>query len=203
MRKCFDEIHKYILDQSKPYQSIYKQIKQNGVIKIETTNLDFFSFLTKTIISQQISNLVAEKLWHEIFTLAKSFKSSKKITWDQKLLEVCLNKNISYNKKNAILHVNHLLTQQKLKVSKLIKLSDLELQKKLIRIKGVGQWTADIMLIFFFRRLNIFPENDLVINKVKKKFELLEKKKLNYTLIYKPYLSILSLHFWKLSKGIL
>ena len=65
------------------------------------------------------------------------------------MLEVCLNKNISYNKKNAILHVNHLLTQQKLKVSKLIKLSDLELQKKLIRIKGVGQWTADIMLIFF------------------------------------------------------
>ena len=35
MRKCFDEIHKYILDQSKPYQSIYKQIKQNGVIKPE------------------------------------------------------------------------------------------------------------------------------------------------------------------------
>ena len=31
-----------------------------------------------------------------------------------------------------------------------------------------------MMLIFYFKRLNVFPENDLIINKVKAKLEHIE-----------------------------
>ena len=49
----------------------------------------------------------------------------------------------------------------------------------------------------------MFSENDLIINKVKAKLECVENRKINFVNLYRPYLSILSIHFWKLSKRIL
>ena len=45
-----------------------------------------------------------------------------------------------------------------------------EIKKQLTSLKGIGNWTCDMILIFFLLRLNVFPENDLVIEKVKKKY---------------------------------
>ena len=40
---CFITIHDFILSRTKPYKFFHKQIKKNGVIEIENTDLDFFS----------------------------------------------------------------------------------------------------------------------------------------------------------------
>jgi DNA-3-methyladenine glycosylase II len=96
-----------------------------------------------------------------------------------------------------------LILKKKLSHDHLDSLPETMLRKKLVRIKGVGPWTSDMMLIFFFKKLNVFPENDLVINKVKAKIEYLENCRINFADLFKPFLSILSLHFWKLSKRIL
>ena len=60
-----------------------------------------------------------------------------------------------------------------------------------------------MILIFFLMRLNVFPENDLIIEKVKRKICSLENEEINFTEIFSPHLSILSLHMWKMSKRIL
>ena len=44
-----------------------------------------------------------------------------------------------------------------------------------------------MILIFYFKRLNVFPENDLIINKVKAKLERIEKRKINFVNLYKPF----------------
>ncbi len=68
-------------------------------------------------------------------------------------------------------------------------------------------WKINIKPIFIKELkglfLNIFPENDLIINRVKAKLECIENCKINFVNLYKPFLSILSIHFWKLSKRIL
>ena len=48
-----------------------------------------------------------------------------------------------------------------------------------------------MILIFYYKKLNIFPENDLVIKKLSK-IKLIGKKKLNFQENYSPYLSIFS-----------
>ena len=200
---CFNTIHNFILSKTKPYKFLYREIKKNGIIEIEDTKLDFFSFFSKTIISQQISFAVAEKIWSNIQNKFDNCYSEGSLNKNKEMIKLIKELRISNNKKDTILRVHNSILQKKLNHQNFYSLSDNILRKKLIKIKGVGLWTADMMLIFYFKRLNVFPENDLIINKVKAKLEFIENCKINFINLYKPFLSILSIHFWKLSKRIL
>ena len=200
---CFNSIHDFILSKTKPYKFFYREIKKNGIIKIEDTNLDFFSFLSKTIISQQISFAVAEKIWSKIQNRFDNFYTEGISNKNEEIIKLIRELRISNSKKDTILRVHNSILQKELNHENFYSLSDNILRKKLIKIKGVGLWTVDMMLIFYFKRLNVFPENDLIINKVKAKLECVENCKINFVNLYRPYLSILSIHFWKLSKRIL
>ena len=200
---CFISIHDFILSRTKPYKFFHKQIKKNGVIEIENTDLDLFSFFSKTIISQQISFSVADKIWNDFQNKVDRFDFKGLSDKNKKVIKLLSELKISARKKDTILRVNDLILKKELSHDHLNSLSETMLRKKLVRIKGVGPWTSDMMLIFFFKKLNVFPENDLVINKVKAKIEYLEDCRINFTDLFKPFLSILSLHFWKLSKRIL
>ena len=85
----------------------------------------------------------------------------------------------------------------------LIKMNEDEIISFLLRYKGIGPWTCNMILIFYLKKLNVFPENDLVINKAIGKLNSLENREINFHQIYSPYLSIFSLHLWKMSKRIL
>ena len=200
---CFITIHDFILSRTKPYKFFHKQIKKNGVIEIENTDLDLFSFFSKTIISQQISFAVADKIWNDFQNKVDRFDFKGLSDKNKKVVKLLSELKISSSKKDTILRVNDLILKKELSHDHLNSLSETILKKKLVRIKGVGPWTSDMMLIFFFKKLNVFPENDLVINKVKAKIEYLENCRINFADLFKPFLSILSLHFWKLSKRIL
>jgi DNA-3-methyladenine glycosylase II len=200
---CFNRIHYFILSKTKPYKFFYREIKKNGIIKIEDSNLDFFSFLSKTIISQQISFAVAEKIWSKIQNRFDNFYTEGISNKNKEIIKLIRELRISNSKKDTILRVYTSILQKELNHENFYSLSDNILRKKLIKIKGVGLWTVDMMLIFYFKRLNVFPENDLIINKVKAKLECIENCKINFYDLYKPFLSILSIHFWKLSKRIL
>ena len=200
---CFNTIHNFILSKTKPYKFLYREIKKNGIIEIEDTKLDFFSFFSKTIISQQISFAVAEKIWSNIQNKFDNCYSEGSLNKNKEMIKLIKELRISNNKKDTILRVHNSILQKELNHDTFYSLSDNILRKKLIKIKGVGLWTADMMLIFYFKRLNVFPENDLIINKVKAKLEHIENCKINFVNLYKPFLSILSIHFWKLSKRIL
>lgn len=200
---CFITIHDFILSRTKPYKFFHEQIKKNGVIEIENTDLDLFSFFSKTIISQQISFAVADKIWNDFQKKFDRFDFKGLSDKNKKVIKLLSELKISSSKKDTILRVNDLILKKELSHDHLNSLSETMLRKKLVRIKGVGPWTSDMMLIFFFKKLNVFPENDLVINKVKAKIEYLENCRINFADLFKPFLSILSLHFWKLSKRIL
>ena len=200
---CFITIHDFILSRTKPYKFFHKQIKKNGVIEIENADLELFSFFSKTIISQQISFKVADKIWNDFQNKVDRFNFKGLSDKNKKVIKLLSELKISSSKKDTILRVNDLILKKELSHDNLNSLSETMLRKKLVRIKGVGPWTSDMMLIFFFKKLNVFPENDLVINKVKAKIEYLENCRINFADLFKPFLSVLSLHFWKLSKRIL
>ena len=82
---CFNTIHDFILSKTKSYKFFYGEIKKNGIVEIEDTKLDFFSFFSKTIISQQISFAVAEKIWGNVQNRFDNYYSESKLDKNKKV----------------------------------------------------------------------------------------------------------------------
>ena len=204
MGSKYEKIHDFLIEKSRKFPFIKNEIRNNGVLKITKQNIDLFSFMVKTIIAQQISNEVAEMLWERLCSQLEqnsiSIKSFKNIRYLKKIL---IKTKISKSKINYISELYIAMLKKEIDEHMLLKKTEDEINSLLIGYKGIGQWTCNMILIFYYKKLNIFPENDLVIKKTLNKLNLLEKKKISFQENYSPYLSIFSLHLWKMSKRIL
>ena len=82
-------------------------------------------------------------------------------------------------------------------------MSDQEVKEHLVRVKGVGPWTADMFLIFALNRKDILPVGDLGTQKgFQKAFKLkklpTEKTMYKLALPHKGNYTELTLHLWQI-----
>ena len=198
----FKKIHQEILRKSSKYKIIKREIEKNGIMKIKKSKLDLFTFITKTIISQQISDKVAQSLWKKYCLFFKTEYPNKNNIINKSLLNDALeNIGISQKKKN---YIKAFYNDSKKNLVDKLKFQDEEkIRTSIIKFPGIGNWTCDMVLIFYLNRTNIFPSSDLVIKKTTEKLCVLEDKRIDFTNSFSPYLSIFSLHLWKMSKRIL
>ncbi len=82
-------------------------------------------------------------------------------------------------------------------------LSDAELISRLVPLRGVGQWTVEMLLIFSLGRLDVFPLDDFGVRKgLKIAFGLEEmpskRDMLALTDAWRPYRSIGTWYLWRL-----
>ena len=198
------KIHDFLIEKSRKFPFIKNEIRKNGVLQITKQRLDLFSFIVKTIIAQQISDEIAQIFWQRLCSQLKkkiiSIKCFKNINHLKKIL---IKTKISKSKINYISEIYSAMIKKEISDHLLFKMNEDEIVSLLLKFKGLGPWTCNMILIFYYKKLNIFPENDLVIKKTLKKLNLLEKKKISFQENYSPYLSIFSLHLWKMSKRIL
>jgi DNA-3-methyladenine glycosylase II len=79
-------------------------------------------------------------------------------------------------------------------------------KSKLTSIKGIGNWTAEMFLIFSLKRMDVVSYKDLAIRRGMMSLyglERLEKKTFErYRENYSPYGTVASLYLWSLSKEI-
>src|SRR5512144_262336 len=83
-------------------------------------------------------------------------------------------------------------------------LSDDELIGRLVPIRGVGRWTAEMLLIFALGRLDVFPLDDFGVRKgLKIAFGLetmpAKREMLELTECWRPYRSIGAWYLWRLA----
>ena len=196
----FEEIHIFLLKRSDHIHSLNEIIKNNGIIRISNSKINLFETLVKTIISQQISSKTANNIWMKIIKILKKKKiclldflsSPKNYLHFQKI-------GISKQKYNYIKNIHEGFLTGNLSELDLLDLKFNEFKKQLIRYKGVGEWTCNMIGIFYLQEKNIWPRDDLIIKKISKLIEAKEGQEINFELMFKPYLSILALHFWKYS----
>ncbi len=204
MESCYASIHDSLLKKSKEFPCLKKEIEINGIIRIKKQDLDFFSFMTKTIISQQISNMVATSIWSRLCDILKSKNFTIHNFRNLAYLKQILKKlKISKQKRNYIFSLYSAISKNEIDIKELLKMNEDQVINFMLQYKGIGPWTCNMALIFYFKKLNIFPENDLVIEKICKKINLLEKKEIDFRNHFSPFLSIFSLHLWKMSKRVL
>lgn len=86
-------------------------------------------------------------------------------------------------------------------------MSDTEVSEVLVSIRGIGQWTADMFLIFHLKRPDILPTLDLAIRKAMSKHFNLPFSKTTPThqqmveaaQVWAPYRSVATWYMWKLA----
>ena len=128
---------------------------QNEYLSI---NKNYFHCLLNSIIGQQISVSAANSIKRRFFSLKKNINPISISTIKTKSLrEVGLSRQ-------KILYINNIsefFIQNKKFIKNINKFSEAETREKLISIKGVGEWTTDMFLIFGLGKSNIFPKGDL------------------------------------------
>lgn len=125
---------------------------------------DLFRDIARTIIGQQLSGKAADTLYARF---EKLFPKGKVVPEHiSKLLDVELRgSGLSGAKSRAIRSLaDHILTGR-LNLKELPKLSDSEVTEALLQVKGIGPWTAEMVLMFSLGRTDIFSMGDLVLRK--------------------------------------
>jgi DNA-3-methyladenine glycosylase II len=86
------------------------------------------------------------------------------------------------------------------------KLSDEEIVNELVAVKGIGEWTAQMFLMFSLARPDIFPKNDLGIkkamgqlfsNSLKSIKTVNEEELLKFSERWAPFRTVASWYLWR------
>jgi DNA-3-methyladenine glycosylase II len=70
---------------------------------------------------------------------------------------------VTRQKTAYLLHLSFSIAAGDLTLRQLARMSDLEAKETLMRIKGIGSWSADVYLLMAMRRADIWPTGDLAL----------------------------------------
>jgi DNA-3-methyladenine glycosylase II len=166
-------------------------------------NENLYASIIEAIISQQLSVAAARTIHGRFLALFKNKIPTYKalIAADIELLRSA---GISNQKAGYLKNIAHFGMSNSPNYHDLKDYDDEDLINYLTQIKGVGRWTVEMILMFNFNRLNIFPLDDIGIqNAIKKLYEIdatgkpLKIKMVEISDLWQPYRSIACKYLWR------
>lgn len=173
--------------------------KKYGPHKFKDRSEKLYEELVESIIGQQLSNKAADTIYKRFLALFKNseFPNPEKLlkTNDKKLRSA----GMSYSKASYIKNIAKAFKDKELSIEKIEKLSDEKVKKELTKIKGVGNWTAEMTLIFTLKRQDIFSLGDAGLKRAIKNLYGIEKDSdiLKLSETWKPKRSYACWYLWR------
>jgi DNA-3-methyladenine glycosylase II len=169
------------------------------LIKRKQIHLD----LCGSIMSQQLSTKVAAVIYKRFFNLYAEKPSPVQIL--DTSYETLRSIGLSGAKVNYIHNVARFAVEHGMDHRVLGKMNNEEVIEYLTRIKGVGRWTAEMLLMFTLGREDVFAVDDLGIQQAMirvYKLDNSDKKKFKEDMLrisgkWAPYRTYACLHLWK------
>ncbi len=162
-----------------------------------------FGSLVSSIIYQQLSGKAAGTIQKRFLGLFKKLKNGYPTPEDVLKLsdEQFRSVGVSSQKTGYLRDLAQKFIDGTIEPKKFPKMSDVEIKEHLIRVKGIGPWTAEMFLIFALNRPNVLPVGDLAIVKgFQKAWNLRtkpsEKKMRELARDFDGKHTYLSLHLW-------
>lgn len=119
-----------------------------------------FLTLVQIILEQQVSLASAKAAFDRLLEAVPSLTPEQFLQVDNmKLKQV----GFSRQKTNYCRNLAHAIVTGQLNLSQLDRKRDEDVRAELIRLKGIGRWTADIYLLMGLRRPDILPGSDLAL----------------------------------------
>lgn len=168
-----------------------------------TPHTNYYEELVSSIISQQLSVKAAGTIWKRFIDLygGKTPAPEQIIETD---IETIRGVGASYAKANYIKDLALHILDGKLDLAHIATLDNETVIAQLTAVKGIGEWSAHMFMIFSLGRLNVLPWGDLGVRKsmqevyelptLPTKTEMVAVAEAN---AWAPYESVASWYLWK------
>ena len=126
---------------------------------------DYFQSLLRSIVFQQLSGKAARTIFQRFVNLIPKTSNlcpNEVLKLDKDEMRKA---GLSFQKINYVKNLADYFENNAFQKKDVERMTDQEISKELIQIKGIGQWTVDMFLMFTLNRADILPCTDLGIQK--------------------------------------
>src|SRR3990172_8455137 len=121
-----------------------------------------FLTLARAIVGQQISVKAAQSVWDRLVTCVGEVTPQSVIQTRRARLRAC---GLSDRKVEYIADLAQHFADGAIHVHRWPAMGDEDIIAELVRVRGIGRWTAEMFLIFNLLRPDVFPLDDLGLQK--------------------------------------
>ena len=163
---------------------------------------DIFMALVNSIVGQQISTKAHATIWERMLARVSPLTAQKIAALSDEELQSC---GISFRKAAYIKEIAAAVLDGSLDLVALEKQSDDEVCARLCALKGIGVWTAEMLLTFSMQRPDVISYGDLAILRGLRM--LYHHRKITPALFakykrrYSPHATVASMYLWAVAGG--
>ncbi len=170
---------------------------------------DLFASVIHHIIGQQISTKAQATIWNrfldEYGNDGAEYATIRPETVASQSIDSLQSLGITYRKAGYILDFAQQVSDGRFNLADMREQDDAEIIRQLSALKGIGTWTAEMIMLFCMQRPNVFAFDDLAIQRGLRMVyhhrristELFER----YRRRFSPYCSVASLYLWAVASG--
>ncbi len=175
-------------------------IEQFGELPLLTHTEDLFLDIVESIVSQQLSVKASNTIWSRF----KLLFGKKKITPKNVLAiddEKIRAAGISYSKIKYMKGLASMIEKNEIDLENVKTLSNEEVLMELTRVKGIGPWTAEMILMFSLGREDVFSLGDIGLRNAIAKIYTVDRDDVQriekISNKWKPYRTYAARYLWK------
>ncbi len=175
--------------------AVFKHIVEKYGIPIIPKRPPGFETLVLLILEQQVSIDSAKATFLKLKAKEMNFQPESLITISD---EDYRNIGLSRQKTSYIKALSHSIIHKEIDIESLATKSLQQVREELIKIKGIGNWTIDVYLMFSLQAPDVIPLGDIaVVNTIKELLDIHDKQEMeNYVAKWSPYKSAATFLLW-------
>lgn len=117
-----------------------------------------FVTLVRSIVGQQISVRAADAVWNRLVLAVPELAPDDILQTDPTILRAV---GLSTRKVEYVRHLAERFSAGQIQPDQWHAMSDAEIIRELVLTRGIGVWTAEMLLIFNLQRCDVFPVDDI------------------------------------------
>jgi len=160
---------------------------------------DAFSTLARSIVGQQISVKAAQTVWHRFEALLKQMTPASVLKLKVDDMRAA---GLSARKVEYLVDLSIHFDAGTVHVKDWQAMDDEAIIAELVAIRGIGRWTAEMFLMFYLRRPNVLPLDDVgLINGIAKNYfsgeSVSRSDAREVAAAWAPYCSVATWYIWR------
>jgi len=175
-------------------------IERTGKMELRKPSPDGFAALVRSIMYQQLAGAAATAILGRFLKLFEDGLHPAAVL--ALPAGAMRSAGVSGPKEAAIADLARKVADGTVPLGDVDSLTDDELKARLVQVRGIGPWTAEMFLIFQLRRLDIWPIDDYGVRKgwsrVHRKREVIPPKALQAAgEKFRPYRTVVAWYCWR------